>query len=292
MPKSLLTRHGACHDSAITPGHVPNHLLRRQRLAAQLRQRARGQLPPALIKQHVEAMPPHYWERVTKTELLWALEILQRLTTKSAAAEASRSVVVADSRYYPERGVTKVMIAAWDRPGLLAKVAAAFSVLRVNIVRADVYTRADGIALDLFEVEETSYGWMTETQRLEHLVFLLEGALSEPPRFISVWASEFHKAVPRTQGGPVRIEFDNDCAETQTVIRVEAPDRLGLLHDLLRVFPQCGLNVVEAQVETEEGRARDVFYVTDLKRGQVADPIRLENIRRALLRAIGCVEAL
>src|ERR1041385_1383234 len=103
-------------------------------------------------------MRARYWKRVTKSELMWGLETVHAFFGRVDAADPSASVVVADSRHYPERGFTKVMVCSWDRPGLLAKIAATFSALRVNIRRADVYTRADGVALDLFEVFVLGHG--------------------------------------------------------------------------------------------------------------------------------------
>jgi [protein-PII] uridylyltransferase len=231
-------------------------------------------------------MPARYWERVTKAELLWGLEVVHSFLLKSSAGDPTNSAAVfADSRYYPERGLTKVMVCAPDRPGLLAKIAAAFSALRINILRADVYTRADDLALDLFEVCEMDHSRGPDARRLNELVFLLEGALSEPPRFVSIWATQFHKVLARAKHTAARVEFDNTYSAEHTIVRISAPDRLGLLHDLLQALADCGLNIDQAVVDTDNDLAADAFYLTDLKRQKVLDPTRLEEIRQALVSA-------
>jgi [protein-PII] uridylyltransferase len=260
--------------------------LHRERLYSRLLEHPVPGISPAEVDAHFQGMPTRYWQRVTKAELTWALETTHAFAARLAAAPLTKTVVVADSRYSPERGLSKIMVCAWDSPGLLAKIAAAFSALGISILRADVYTRADGLAIDVFEVCDLEQRHSSETERLDHFVFLLEGALAEPPRFASVWAGQFHKVVPRGPAIAPEVGFDNDAFPEHTVIRVQASDRLGLLHDLLRALAEAGLNISEATVETDQGIAHDVFFVTDLRRTKVLHPTRLQRIRRALIRSI------
>jgi [protein-PII] uridylyltransferase len=259
--------------------------MQRERLYARLQEHPIAGVRRQAVDFHFARMPARYWERVTKTELIWGLETVHAFSEKTEAAQPARNTVVADSRHYPERGFTKVMICAWDAPGLLAKIAAAFSALRVNIRRADVYTRADHLVLDLFEVSELDHGNLS-AEKLSHLVFLLEGSLSQPPRFASIWASELSSVIPRAKKAHLRIEFDNNASTEQTLIQVQTIDRLGLLHDILKAIADCGLNVVEALIETDEELASDGFYVTDLAGKQILDPERIENIRNHLVEAL------
>lgn len=259
----------------------------RERLYARLREHPMIGVEQDEVDTHFAEMPTRYWERVTKSELIWGLETVHAYFHKlSEPSSAGAPAVVADSRHYPERGFSKVMVCARDRMGLLAKIAAAFSALRINILRADVYTRADNLAVDLFEVCELDHSNGHAARRLNELVFLLEGALSEPPRFVSIWASQFHKVLARTAAPPPHVEFDNDASAEHTIVRIAAADRLGLLHDLLQSLTDCGVNIDQAMVETTDQLASDLFYVTDLKRQKILDPPRLAAIRKSLVEAI------
>jgi [protein-PII] uridylyltransferase len=232
-------------------------------------------------------MPPRYWERVRKSELIWGLQTVHAYFEKVAQAKFGKSgQIVAGAQHCPERGFTKVLLCAQDKPGLLAKTAAAFSALRINILRAEVYTRSDGLALDLFEVCETEHSKTDFGRRLDEFVFLLEGALSEPPRFVSIWASQFHKLLVPPKRVVPEVEFDNASSNEYTIAAVRAADRLGLLHDLLQCFTDCAINIDQAVIETEDHRALDRFYLSDFKRQKIVDPQRLEALRRALLSAI------
>ena len=279
---SVISRGGA--DRASAAPRESRHRSR-ERLHARLHAHPVAGLTREEIDRHFASMPAHYWEGVTKSELIWGLETIHAFSKKGGYGSGGQGLAVAEARHYPERGFSKVMICTWDRPGLLAKIAAAFTVLRINVLHAGAYTRSDGLALDLFEVTEIEHGKPGSSSRLAELVFLVEGALADPPRFVSVWASEFHKVLHRPPGRAPRVEIDNCAVGEQTLIRLEASDRLGLLHDVLQALTECGLNIVEAVVETDESIASDLFYVTDFKGRKIWERAQLETIRRAVMNA-------
>ena len=120
------------------------------------------------------------------------------------------------------------MICTWDRHGLLAKCAACFSAAKLDILQASVFTRADNVVLDVFRVRDAASGGAATPMRLQETLFLLDGALSDPPRFASVWACSRHKHLASLPRIGHRISLD--CVEggDRTVLQVEAPDRLAL----------------------------------------------------------------
>src|SRR5688572_25068656 len=125
------------------------------------------QTPPAglhadEVRAHFQGMPAHYWEHVAKGELIWGMETIHGFLAKLKQWEAPGAPAVANLRHCPERGFTKIGVCTWDRPGLLAKIAATFSALRINILQADVYTRADNVALDVFQVSDLNQPHITD----------------------------------------------------------------------------------------------------------------------------------
>jgi [protein-PII] uridylyltransferase len=276
-------------DSTRGPAQAPrrsSESLARERLRARLTEHPLRGISRGEVDFYFQSMPRRYWDRVTKTELMWGIETVHAFQARLGTSGSRSPIVVADARPYPERGLTKVMLCCYDRAGLLAKMAACFSALRVNILRADVYTRADGLALDLFDISELDDRKVFDGERLQQLAFLLEGALSDPPRFVSLWASLYHKSLPIVTERKLWVDFDNAHSDSETVIRVQTLDRPGLLHDLLEALCQCEVNIAEARVETEDHLARDIFYVTDLRGRKITASERLERIRKALIRAV------
>jgi len=186
-----------------------------------------------------------------------------------------------------EQGFTKVMVCTWDRHGLLAKVASAFSAVRINILQADVYTRADSLVLDVFRVRELEPSHIRDASRLSEMVFILDGALRQSPSFASYWACTRHKFLALPSATPPFLSFDNGSSPDSTLLRLEAPDRLGLLADVLQALADSGLNIAHADIDTDEDLAHDVFHFTDMAGLKILDPVQLRFIRRRLLEAIG-----
>ena len=147
------------------------------------------------------------------------------------------------------------MLCTWDRHGLLAKVASAFSAVGINIIQADVYTRADSLVLDVFRVREMEPFHVRDAARLTEMVFILDGALSQSPSFASYWACTRHKFLALPAATPPYLCFDNEGSPDCTVLRVEAPDRLGLLADILQALADSGLNIAQALIDTDEPNA-------------------------------------
>lgn len=286
---SSLTREpfAAAKDDSARLRHRPRtRNQQRERFYMYLKEHPLDKVDQDEMDAHFQGMPKRYWESVTKNELVWGLETIHAFFKALAAADFPGTPVVANWRHCPERGFTKVMVCTWDRPKLLAKVAAAFSALRINILQADVFTRADNVVLDVFQVSDLQHAHLSDAAVLDHLKFLLEGALKEPPTFMSLWAAQFHKVVDRAPGSPCRVEFDNEGSDDYTVLRLEASDRLGLLYDALQGLMECEVNIAQAILSTEKDAARDVFYVTDLEGRKIKEAARLAAIEQALTRAI------
>ena len=238
------------------------------------------------IRAHFQCMPSGYWEHVNRQDLLWHLNTIHCFLRNLATSESAEAPVALDWKKSGADGLTHVVVCSWDRRGLLEKVAAAFGALRIAIRRADVYTRTDSLVLDVFEVSEPEGGALGDEKRLSNLPFLVQGAFSHPPRFASVWATEFHKYLPRKAGRPLKIRFDNRKCPGQTLLCVEAPDRLGLLYDLLHTLAGSELQIAQAIIETDGDIALDRFHLTDADGAKVMDPSRLRRLRKVLTEAV------
>ncbi|HUR46322.1 MAG TPA: hypothetical protein VMZ27_10650 [Candidatus Saccharimonadales bacterium] len=238
------------------------------------------------IDAHFRGMPSRYWERITMPELVWGMAVVHQFLEKVAEPSGPGTTPVLDWKHQPEFGYTKVMLCTWDRQGLLAKAASAFSAAKVSILNAEVYTRSDQIVLDVFRVCDAKGGPVTNTQRLREMLFVLEGSLSDPPRFASFWAASSHKQELRKAPEILNIAFENGEPTRHTGLRVETDDRLGLLSDILEALANGGVSVDQAQIETADRIACDSFYIYDRAGEKILDPARLKCIRELLEEAI------
>jgi [protein-PII] uridylyltransferase len=266
---------------------------RRAQLHGIVSKRRAGWLSREELEAHFAGMPARYWVQVSRADLAWHLKtvhtFLQHVT--DADAEATRPVV--RWRRLSDRRLTELLVCTWDRHGLLAKVAGAFALARVNIVRAVAYTRRDDVVLDLFEVCDPRSDAVLEETRLQKVALLLEASVSQPLSVSFVATAAPHNARPTVSADPGRapdpglIRFHNTSPNNATILEVQAPDRLGLLYEILEVLTDCDLNISHASLNTQHGTARDVFHVTEPTGEKLLEPARLLFVRERLEERLG-----
>ena len=259
---------------------------RRDEFRARLRDCPLPGISAEEVEVHFAGMPAHYWDRLKENDLIWGLETIHGFLKLVTAANVPATIPFVNWRPMAESGRTQIMVCTWDRHGLLAKAAAAFSAVRLNILEAEVFTRADNVVLDLFCVSHSDGRGAAILQQLQEMAFLIEGALSEPPRFASVWACSRHKFIAAPSSFLPRILFDNDSSSGSTVIQIEAPDRLGLLYDILQSLADSGLNIQQAFIQTRDELAHDFVHVTNAQGGKVLTSGDLERLRLSLEAAL------
>ncbi|MDD3445822.1 MAG: [protein-PII] uridylyltransferase, partial [Zavarzinia sp.] len=185
------------------------------------------------------------------------------------------------------QAVTEVTIYTADHPGLFARVTGAFSVCGATIVDAKIFTTNDGMALDVFTLQDADGGPFDRPERLAKLSTTVEQVLMGRVRPREVLQQ---RAAPskRTAAFKVvpRVLIDNNAATRLTVIEVNGRDRTGLLFELTRALFALNLTIRSAQIATYGERAVDVFYVSDLFGHKVRHGGKLKAIERRLLEVL------
>lgn len=257
----------------------------RERLCAQMRDNLIREFGWEEVEVHLSSMPQQYWARVDAEGLRWHLLTLHALFQQIASAHTTTTSPVVRWRSLQESGVTEVAICSWDRPGLLMNIAGALSRAGFNILRADVYTREDHLALDVFQVCVADDRSESHEIRLRYAARLLAAAMAAPHSF----TDEEHsgEAVNRRMSDDsVEVAFDNESSPSHTVLRVDAQDHVGLLFRLLEGCVASGIDVKQATIVTTGDRARDVFCITDMDGRKIEDSCQLDSICRTLRRAV------
>lgn len=206
----------------------------------------------------------------------WSTEAHRELIAEVRRAE--RPAVVLD----PPR----VIVAAVDRPGLLASVAGTVALHGLDVRSADA-TSEDGVALEVFTVEVPRGSWPDGAKLREDLDAVLSGRLALDAELSAkadayaggrrAWTA--HTIVPQ-------VVVDNEASGSATVLEVRARDELGLLHRVTRALFDCELDVVSARVSTIGSEVVDAFYVRDASGGKVTGPEDLRRIEAAVRAAV------
>jgi [protein-PII] uridylyltransferase len=183
--------------------------------------------------------------------------------------------------------VHEFVLVARDRPGLFASVCGVLALRGVDVHDAEIYTREDGVAVEVFRVTG-SHGEIPK-ERWDRVVRDLEslfgGALDLEDALSRKAGQERHRRPAHKRGGRVRVVVDNDASPTHTVVEVHAPDHLGLLHEVTKALYRASCDVSVAKIATYGADVVDVFYVRDLQGGRITSPEQVAGLEAALRAA-------
>jgi [protein-PII] uridylyltransferase len=243
------------------------------------------------IEAHFEFMPDNYFRASDVAEIVQHLNLF-RSFFENISTQLDRPLVPAVSwEAFPQFGHSIASFCTWDRLHLLAKIAGSFSVVPLNILSADIFPREDHAILAVFRVCDTKGQAVAEGQDRAQVENTLRHALEvETFEFASLLEEARHKIQHRRLEElefPAGIAIDNKAHPTYTLVQIEAPDRVGLLYDLLTALEQEGTNIVLSRISTQKGAAIDTFYITDCSsRAKITDSHRIAALQRRLRSAI------
>jgi [protein-PII] uridylyltransferase len=189
----------------------------------------------------------------------------------------------------PEQGHTEVWVCGWDRPRLLERIAGAFLSAQINILSADIFTRRDSLALDIFRVDSTRHEPVTNPRDIARVESRLTESLAvedfDFTPFLSKEARLRSYRISQDFELPTRIHVDNSSHPIYTLVDIQTPDRLGLLYDLLRAMGGAGVIIELSRITTEMDVAMDSFYIHSKDGQKISDPAAMKRLQRLLLRA-------
>ncbi|MGA0346756.1 MAG: [protein-PII] uridylyltransferase [Alphaproteobacteria bacterium] len=179
--------------------------------------------------------------------------------------------------------VTEITIHTPDHPGLFSTIAGAIAVLGGNIVGAKIFTMANGMALDIFTIQETSGGAFSGESDLKRLIEKIESALR------GEWSPGANLREKSNFGGrenvflvAPRVLVNNSASRTHSVVEINGSDRPGFLHDVTRKLADLGLQISSALVTTYGERVVDIFYVKDVYGMQITNERKLEQVKNGI----------
>ena len=81
--------------------------------------------------------------------------------------------------------------------------------------------------------------------------------------------------------------MDNKTHPIYTLIEIQAPDRLGLLYDILTGLDRESVSIALSRINTQDGAAIDTLYVVDRSTSaKITDSQRITAIQQHLQSAI------
>ena len=243
------------------------------------------------LKAHFAALPARYFQIHTARQIHEDLLLAHRFMRLQVMQENKPLAPVVNLHNEPDRGYSVVRVCTWDRAGLFGKMAGSLSAAGLTILSSQVFTRADGIALDTFFVTDAFTGKLANAEQRDVFEGLLARVLSEDGMDLHKHIAQQKISHPLYEAYtgeqiPTQIEFDNEMSDSRTFIEVETEDRIGLLYTIADTLAELEVDISTARICTEKGAAIDSFYVRELDGGKIISPERQKSIERRLLHAI------
>ena len=187
-------------------------------------------------------------------------------------------------RTHQFEAVTEITVLSPDHPRLLSVIAGACAAAGANIVDAQIFTTADGRALDTILISREFDMDEDERRRAQRVGRLIEDVLSGKS-----WLPEMieKRTKPRRGAKTFRVqpraEVRNTLSNRFSVVEVKGLDRPGLLSEITGAISDLSLDIASAHITTFGEKVIDTFYVTDLTGQKIENPTRQDNIRKRLI---------
>jgi [protein-PII] uridylyltransferase len=258
-------------------GGPPESLTREeasQRVAAELTDPALRRAVPG----HLAMVSERYLATTAPARMAAHMRLIERLDEDPVATELF---------HHHDLGSSDLVIVTRDVPGLFSLIAGSLAAHGINILSAQIHTRADGIAIDTFQVNDPFGEAVTEEARWRRtLESLRRVVLGEQPIEALLAARKGARGGQAAVPGPPKVSVDNHLSDTHTVVEVKCPDRVGLLFLITVTLSKLGLSIASARIATDIDHAFDTFYVVDRRGRRIEDSDEMARIRAALEDAL------
>ena len=250
----------------------------RTTLGDRLYEALQGDVPRQAVKAHLAMVQDRYLGQTSVQRMAAHLRLIARLEGGRLATELF---------HHPDLGSSDLVVVTRDVPGLFSLIAGTLAAHGVNIISAQIATRADGIAIDTFQVNDPTGEALTSAAQWGRTLDALTRVLTEEQSVDALLERRRATGRQPTIGqAPPKIALDNRLSDEYTVVEVKSPDRLGLLYLITRTLSALDLDIASARIATEIDQALDTFYVLDRKGHRLEEPAAIERVRAALEQAL------
>ncbi len=181
--------------------------------------------------------------------------------------------------------ITDFLVCFEGKVGSFSKLCGVISSKGVAILGGHIFTNSEGYAVDTLQctyldgkpVEDNAL-WVEIGAELEAVFSKnldMKTVIKRKKRYITEGKFDIVDV-------DNSVNTDNEESETDTIVEIQARDRIGLLYDITQVFASMNLDIRLARTVTEGVKAVLVFYITDGAGKKLKDEKKIEELNARL----------
>ena len=261
----------------------------RQETKARLLKNLDRQFDPGEIDAHFQNLPASYFEAMSEDLIREHIGIVHNFLKDQMGREDASLHPSIHWRHFADQGHSEVTVVTWDRDHIFARVTGSFAACNLSILKADIFTRTDDIAIETFFVATDRLEAVTDARDRDAFQNVLVQAMSmEQFDFAKAFARRTKARLPAydlSQMATV-VSIDQEASSTHTLLDVQTADFPGLLYRIACVLAESGVNIASARISTEKGAALDTFYLNDKKDRKITSEKLLRDLIKELRERI------
>jgi [protein-PII] uridylyltransferase len=238
--------------------------------------RLQAEFPASEIERHFALMPERYLRATDADAMERHFRLVKELGEGTLAAEWRRG-----------EHCTELVVVSRDHPGVFAQLAGTLTAHGLDVLSVDLYTREDGLVVDVFKVRGAGDHGPVPAARRPAITDALRSAVEgrhDVAAAVEKWRRGWRRRSKRPLVRPA-VRFDSLSSVESSVIEVRAEDEPGLAYRIASVLSAHGLDIGFAKIATDKSHALDVFYVTGAGGGKL-DEEGMARVEAALAAAL------
>lgn len=218
-----------------------------------------------------------YFIRYSPSEIIWHTEnILQNKTVDTP-------LILLRKR--PKGDGTEIFIHTEYNSNLFTIISTLIEQTNLTVMDARVFTSQDYYTLDTFLVLEADGSQLTDTLRIDELKQKLTHYITQPDTATPGITTHIPRAAKHFKF-PTQVSFEKNEIQNQTMMKVVAYDRPGILSQIGSAMHACGVKLHKAKIATFGEKAEDIFFITNNEGGSISDEVQLSCLEKTIIEGL------
>ena len=277
---SLLRELYASTEAAFRRG-LENPIIQSERIKDYQRQARESLVANNIIEKDIDILwdrfGDEYFIRYAPNEIIWHTEnILQ-------SDKIITPLIILRKR--PKGDGTEIFIYTEYNSHLFTVITSLIEQMNLSVLDARVFTSKDHYTLDTFLMLEADGSQLTDTSRIEELKEKLIHHITQDKTDLPDISQHIPRAAKHFKF-PTQVSFEENTIQNQTMMKVIAYDRPGLLSQVGSAMHICGVTLHKAKIATYGEKAEDIFFITDKNELPITDSNQLKLLEETIIESL------